>query len=205
MVINRSINLSVPQKKFFSLDIPLSFPFALHLQSPLPNMSNDDRIRCADPQCTNTYGCKFSMRKHYIAKHTEEATKLNEETFPCRSPDCEKILNRKDYRVEHERKFHQPALPLRNKSDHCSRSIKGTENWKLHLKNHKNNLPHPCPEPDCDKGYTDARSLRVHREAAHTGNNQPHLNPRPPSKTIDVVPQPEPVLNEETKQPMPNG
>jgi len=69
----------------------------------------------------------------------------------------------------------------------------------------KNHQPHPSPEPGCDNGYADARGLCEHRRAAHTHNNQSHSNPRPPSKTIDVVPQPELALDEEKRQSMPNG
>ncbi|KAF8932410.1 hypothetical protein BGZ58_007082 [Dissophora ornata] len=38
-------------------------------------MSNNDRVQCTDPKCTNKYGANSSMRQHYIAKHTEESLK----------------------------------------------------------------------------------------------------------------------------------
>ncbi|KAI8596935.1 hypothetical protein EDD21DRAFT_419201 [Dissophora ornata] len=125
-------------------------------------MSNNDRVQCTDPKCTNKYGANSSMRQHYIAKHTEESLKRGSRAAHPTVKQPSRIMTIASNTSENSTNFTTVA------------------------------------------GYADARGLREHRKAAHTGNNQPHSNPRPPSKTIDVVPQPEPVLNEETKQPMPN-
>ncbi|KAG0060549.1 hypothetical protein BGZ92_006685, partial [Podila epicladia] len=87
------------------------------------------------------------------------------------------------------------------KSDPCNQFIKGTQNWKTHQKKHR---PHPCPELDCDKGYTTPKSLREHRKAAHPSNNQSCSNSQHPAKLIPAVPPPEPILDEESKLPIPN-
>ena len=131
MLINRSINSSVLPKNhlflfFFFLDLPLSLPLTPCLQLQLLDMSNNDRVRCTDPQSTKTYGDKYSMRRHYIAKHSEEATKLNEERFRYRSPDCEKTFKNYGYHVEYERKSLELYHCRGNKSDPCSRSVIGT-------------------------------------------------------------------------------
>ncbi|KAI9240570.1 MAG: hypothetical protein BYD32DRAFT_433910 [Podila humilis] len=157
-------------------------------------MSNSDSVQCTDPHCTNTYGTKQAMQEHYIAKHTSER-------FHCRFPGYENSYNFDNNRINHERKIHELYHCHGSKSGPCNQSIKGSQNWKMHQKKHR---PYPCPESGCDKSYADPKGLREHRKTAHTGNNQSRSNPPPPSKLIPVVPQPEPVLNEETKQPIPN-
>ncbi|KAK3839523.1 MAG: hypothetical protein JOS17DRAFT_770604 [Linnemannia elongata] len=161
-------------------------------------MNNDNHVRCADSNCTNTYATQDGMRKHYNREHTEQSM----ERFPCRFPACERNCSQDPSRIDHERKTHKLYHCNGTKSYPCSLSIKGTQNWKMHQKKHQ---PYPCTEPDCDKGYAFPKGLREHRKTAHKNNSQSRSNPKPPSKLIPVVPQPEPVFNEATKQPIPNG
>lgn len=138
------------------------------------------------------------MQRHYNKQHA----KHKEERFPCRSAGCEKNYSEDGHCIDHERKIHELCHSHGTKSDPCRQSIEGAQSWKMHQKKLR---PHPCTEPDGDKGYASLRSLREHRQTAHTSNNQSRSNPQSPSKLIPVVPQPEPVFNEGTKQPIPNG
>lgn len=175
---------------FLFLDLVPTLPplLLLHCQ----NMSNHGRIPCADSHCTNTYDTRRHMQEHYTAKHTEER-------FPCRYPGCKSHFSSDNPRITHERKTYQLYHCRR---DACNQPIEGAQNWKLHQEKHR---PYRCPEPGCDRGYTTVRSLHQHQQAVHTRNSQPCSNPLPPSRQIPVAPPAEPLLDEETKRPIPNG
>lgn len=177
---------------FLFLDLAPPSP-PLHLPLRCQNMSNHDRVPCSDPHCTYTYDTSRDMQRHYTAKHTEER-------FPCRSPGCERHYSSDNPRVTHERKTHQLYHCRR---DTCNQTIEGAQNWKLHQKTHR---PHLCQEPGCDNGYTTLRSLLRHHDTAHTSSSRSQAQSHPrPSELTPVVPSPEPLLDERTMLPIPNG
>lgn len=156
-------------------------------------MSNHDRVPCSDPHCNNTYDTRNEMQRHYTARHTEER-------FLCRSPGCERHYSSDNPRVTHERQTHQLYHCRR---DTCNQTIEGAQNWKLHQKTHR---PHLCQEPGCDNGYTTLRSLLRHHDTAHTSSSRSQAQSHPrPSELTPVVPSPEPLLDERTMLPIPNG
>ncbi|KAH7055039.1 hypothetical protein BKA57DRAFT_452838, partial [Linnemannia elongata] len=136
---------------------------------------------------------RADMQRHYLAKHTQTR-------FPCRFPGCETHFSMDNNRVKHERK-HQLYHCHGTKDNPCNQIIQGTQNWIVHQKIHQ---PHPCPDPECDKGYTMRKSLLKHLRDAHTNNKQPRSSSQLPSMPITTVPSPEPIVDHETKLPISN-
>ena len=108
-------------------------------------------------KCGKDFGSLSNLKRHASVHGDLEAR------YSCRL--CEKSYHQSAHLTEHIKSVHEGVKP---KCDQCGKEFYKKSNLKSHIENvHEGRKQYVCPKNDCDKAYSDSKSLKYHLSRNH--------------------------------------
>ena len=108
-------------------------------------------------KCGKDFGSLSNLKRH-ASVHGE-----SEDKYSCKL--CEKSYHQSAHLTEHIKSVHEGVKP---KCDQCGKEFYKKSNLKSHIENvHEGRKQYVCPKNDCDKAYSDSKSLKYHLSRNH--------------------------------------
>ncbi|XP_017841360.1 zinc finger protein 239-like [Drosophila busckii] len=102
------------------------------------------------------------------SEHLYKEDNILQETLPQTSEPPELAIKQSD-----EPQVQQKVI---YKCDICSTQFLEEQRLRAHKRQHEHELPYPCPEPGCDRGYSHKNTLSVHMRKCHKLGKEPKLH-----------------------------
>ena len=108
-------------------------------------------------KCGKDFGSLSNLKRH-ASVHGESEAK-----YTCKL--CQKSYHQSAHLTEHIKSVHEGVKP---KCDQCGKEFYKKSNLKSHIENvHEGRKQYACPKNDCDKAYSDSKSLKYHLSRNH--------------------------------------